>query len=108
MRLYMLAANGEPISIQYTLVFGNTACWRLPARVATSELEKFGLGRIELIKMIEALIAECVRTIEAGPGHYDYRQGTVELSCHYGGSLSLVRRCYRAGKYEPRCCGPMS
>ena len=80
-RLYMLAANGEPISIQYTLVFGNTACWRLPARVAKSELEKFGLGRIGLIKMIEALIAEGVRTIEAGPGHYDYktRHGGIEL-----------------------------
>ena len=80
-RFHVLKGNGEPLSIQYGFVFGDTYYWRLPARNPKSELEKFGLGRVGLVKMIESLIAEGIRTIEAGPGHYDYkvRHGGVEL-----------------------------
>ena len=80
-RFYVLTGNGEPLSIYYAFVFGSTAYWRLSARIATVDMEKFRLGLIGLVKMIEALIAEGLQTIEGGPGHYDYktRHGGIEL-----------------------------
>jgi CelD/BcsL family acetyltransferase involved in cellulose biosynthesis len=72
-RFHELIADGATLSMQYSLVFGGVCCWRLPAREAGPEFDKFGLGRVGLVKMIEALIGEGVRTIEAGPGHYDYK-----------------------------------
>lgn len=72
-RFHELVADGATLSMQYSLVFGGVCCWRLPAREAGPEFDKFGLGRVGLVKMIESLIGEGVRTIEAGPGHYDYK-----------------------------------
>ncbi len=72
-RFYRLMANGEVVSYQYGFCFGDRLCWRLPARPAGREWDRFGLGRIGLMKMIEDAIAEGIRHIEAGCGHYDYK-----------------------------------
>lgn len=79
-RLYRLLANGEVVSYQYGFRFGDRLCWRLPARPAGREWDRFGLGRFGLMKMIESAIAEGIRHIEAGCGHYDYKVqlGAVE------------------------------
>ena len=72
-RLYILVGDGELLSIQYSFVLGDRCYWRLPARCPDPEYEKLGLGRIGLIKMLESLINEGIRLVEAGPGHYDYK-----------------------------------
>jgi CelD/BcsL family acetyltransferase involved in cellulose biosynthesis len=81
-RLYVLTDGDDALAIQYTFILGKRCYWRLPARRYTPELEKLGIGRLGLLKMIEALIGEDVCEIEAGPGHYDYkiRHGGIEHS----------------------------
>ena len=84
-RIYMLVDDGEPLSIQYGFVLGDRCYWRLPARHADPEYEKFGLGGIGLIKMLESLIDEGIRLVEAGPGYYNYK-------IEYGGEEFALRR----------------
>jgi CelD/BcsL family acetyltransferase involved in cellulose biosynthesis len=72
-RLYRLLADGNVVSSQYGFCLGDRLCARLPARPAGREWDRFGLGRVGLIKMIESAITEGVRHIEAGCGHYDYK-----------------------------------
>jgi CelD/BcsL family acetyltransferase involved in cellulose biosynthesis len=80
-RIMNMAADGNIVSSQYAFVFGNRCCWRLPARGSSKDLSRFGLGRLGLMQLIEAMIAEGVQYIEAGLGHYDYKLqlGGVEL-----------------------------
>jgi len=73
LRICALYLDQRPISIQYGFVWGNVCYWRLPARDTRPAFEALGLGRIGLVKLIEAMLAEGVRSIEAGPGHYDYK-----------------------------------
>lgn len=72
-RLVRLKANDKVVSYQLCYVFGDTLYWRLPARCAGAEWDRFGLGRLGLIKMIQWAIEEGYKTIEAGAGHYDYK-----------------------------------
>lgn len=73
LRFYRLLADGKVVSYQYGFRLGDRLCWRLPARPAGQEWDRFGLGRVGLMKMIEDAIGEGVRHIEAGCGHYDYK-----------------------------------
>jgi CelD/BcsL family acetyltransferase involved in cellulose biosynthesis len=73
LRMIRLLANDQVVSYQLCYRFGDSLYWRLPARVIGPEWERYGLGRIGLIKMIEWAITEKVRYIEAGIGHYDYK-----------------------------------
>jgi CelD/BcsL family acetyltransferase involved in cellulose biosynthesis len=77
-RMLYLRADGAAISYQYGFVFGDRFYWRLPARTTEAGFEKFGLGVLGLVQLIEAMIGEGVRSIEAGAGHYDYK-------IHFGG-----------------------
>jgi CelD/BcsL family acetyltransferase involved in cellulose biosynthesis len=81
-RIVRLFADGNVVASQYAFVFGDCCYWRLPARAVTDGLERFGLGRLGLMQLVETMIAEGVRRIEAGVGHYDYklRLGAEELS----------------------------
>jgi CelD/BcsL family acetyltransferase involved in cellulose biosynthesis len=72
-RMYRLLANGQAVSQQYCFQFGDRCFWRLPARAADSCWDRFGLGRLGLIRMIEAVIDEGLKSVEAGVGHYDYK-----------------------------------
>ncbi len=73
LRMIRLLANDQVVSYQLCYRFGDWLYWRLPARIIGPEWERYGLGRIGLIKMIELAIAEGVCHIEAGIGHYDYK-----------------------------------
>ena len=81
-RFVRIRADERVVSWQYAFVFGNSCLWRLPARACEGDWERYGLGRVGLIRMIESLIAEGVTRIEAGPGHYDYKLqlGGTELT----------------------------
>ena len=72
-RFYEILGDGKVLSIQYSFVIGDKCYWRLPARDPDPELQKLGLGRIGLVKMLESIIGEGVRHVEAGPGHYEYK-----------------------------------
>ena len=73
LRIMRLWAGGNVVSYQYGFVFGGCCYWRLPARAPETDWNRFGLGRMGLVTMIEALISEGVNRIEAGAGHYDYK-----------------------------------
>ena len=72
-RLVRLWANDQVVSYQYCLTFGDRLYWRLPARLVGEQWDRFGMGRLGLVKMIEAAIGEGIHWIEGGPGHYDYK-----------------------------------
>jgi CelD/BcsL family acetyltransferase involved in cellulose biosynthesis len=73
LRLVRIVADGKVVSCQLCYRFGDTYYWRLPARAVGESWNRHGLGRIGLVKMIGAAIAEGAWTIEAGMGHYDYK-----------------------------------
>jgi len=83
LRIVDLVADGAVISSQYAFVFDDRCYWRLPARVIGSEWSRYSLGRLGLIQLIESVIGEGVTGIEAGMGHYGYKQqlGGEELLC---------------------------
>jgi CelD/BcsL family acetyltransferase involved in cellulose biosynthesis len=93
-RMVQLKANGAIISEQYAFVFGDRCYWRLPARTIDVEFEKFGLGVLGLVQLIECVIAEGVRWIEAGVGHYEYK-------IHFGGIESKTQTCVIAATNRP-------
>ncbi|MFT3868870.1 MAG: GNAT family N-acetyltransferase [Nibricoccus sp.] len=72
-RFYRILADEKVISSQYCFVHGRTVYWRLPARVRNAEWDRFSLGTMGLVKMIEAAIGEGLNTIEGGRGHYGYK-----------------------------------
>ncbi|MBN2455616.1 MAG: GNAT family N-acetyltransferase, partial [Sedimentisphaerales bacterium] len=80
LRLVRLFADNIVVSYQLSYAFGDCYYWRLPARLNGDEWGRYALGRIGLVKMIEAAIGEGIRRIEAGAGHYDYKikHGGVE------------------------------
>jgi CelD/BcsL family acetyltransferase involved in cellulose biosynthesis len=80
-RLIRLFADQNVVASQYAFVFGDCCYWRLPARAVTDGLDRFGLGRVGLLQLIETMIEEGMRRIEAGVGHYEYklRLGGEEL-----------------------------
>lgn len=73
MRLYALAGATGPLAMQFALIGGSTAQWRLPARCLDPEAERLSIGKVGLLRMIEALINQGITRIEAGRGDYDYK-----------------------------------
>jgi CelD/BcsL family acetyltransferase involved in cellulose biosynthesis len=72
-RLVRLWANEQVVSYQYCLTFGDRLYWRLPARLVGEDWDRYGMGRLGLVMMIEVAIGEGIRWIEGGLGHYDYK-----------------------------------
>ncbi|MCK4797560.1 MAG: GNAT family N-acetyltransferase [Spirochaetes bacterium] len=72
-RLIRIKVNDEVIIYQYGFKYGDCFYWQIPARSINQEYKKLSLGRIGVINMVETLINEGVKTIEAGLGHYDYK-----------------------------------
>lgn len=73
LRFSRLDANDAPVAYQYAFRFGRTYHWRLPSRQVSAEFRKFSLGRVALLKMMEYAIGEGTTQIEAGMGHYEYK-----------------------------------
>jgi CelD/BcsL family acetyltransferase involved in cellulose biosynthesis len=84
-RFYQLCGDGQAISMQFGFVLGDRYYWRLPARRTDPTDDRLALGRVAYVKMLEALIDEGCRMVEAGPGHYDYK-------LRYGGTEYPLRR----------------
>ena len=84
-RFFHLDGRDAPLATQFALISGRTAHWRLPARTLDPEADKFSIGKVGLIDMIEGLIGLGVQRIEAGRGEYGYK-----LS--YGGQSVPVSR----------------
>jgi CelD/BcsL family acetyltransferase involved in cellulose biosynthesis len=72
-RFYEISAGGRPLAVEYCFVLGERCFWRLPARDPDPELQKVRLGRLSLAELFRVLIEEGRTTVEAGPGHYDYK-----------------------------------
>ena len=90
-RFFRILANGQVASSQFCIVFGGTNYWRLPGRECRPEWEKLSLGKMGLIQMIEASMAEGVTAVEGGRGHYEYKLqlGGVEWPLH---TVQFTRR----------------
>lgn len=73
LRMFSLRVDGEPIVYRYLYRFGNQYHSILPARLCDPPWDKFGLGRLTHILTVEWAIAEGVRVIEAGRGHYSHK-----------------------------------
>jgi CelD/BcsL family acetyltransferase involved in cellulose biosynthesis len=73
LRLFCLRADGEPIVYRYLYRFGKQYHSILPARLCDPPWDKTGLGRMTHILTVEQAIAEGVRVIEAGRGHYGHK-----------------------------------
>lgn len=73
LRLVRLLLDDEPIAYNYAYRLGAAYHWLLPSRRVGEEYDRMGLGRVGVMTMIEAAIAEGARRVEAGPAHYDYK-----------------------------------
>ncbi len=73
LRIMHQYANGNTIAMQYAFTFGANCYWRLPARSAEKDMERFSLGMLSLMQLLEQMSREGVRRVDGGPGHYDYK-----------------------------------
>lgn len=73
-QFHILNGHDGPLAIQFALVAGTTCHWRLPARSLDPEVERFGVGKIGLLMMVEQLIAQGITQVEGGMGEYDYKR----------------------------------
>jgi CelD/BcsL family acetyltransferase involved in cellulose biosynthesis len=80
-RLYELIVDSETISFRLGFTLADRYYARLPARKVGERWNKAGAGKVALVRMLEALIDENIKLVEAGPGHYDYkiRHGGTEI-----------------------------
>jgi CelD/BcsL family acetyltransferase involved in cellulose biosynthesis len=83
-RLVRLLAGGEVAAYEYAYSFAGRFHWLLPARAVGNAWHRYGLGRQSLISLFQTAIAEGVRIVDAGPGHYEYKQqlGCTETMSH--------------------------
>lgn len=90
-RFFNILAAGEVATSQFCFVHNGVNYWRLPARACNAEWDKFSLGKLGLVKMVEDSIREGVFAIEGGRGHYDYK---VQLGGHEWPmrAVQIVRR----------------
>jgi CelD/BcsL family acetyltransferase involved in cellulose biosynthesis len=73
-RLIRLLADGRVVSYYFCFESNGTYYWRLPARLVGEEWDRFALGRVGLLKMLEVAAAEEATAIEAGTGRYEYKE----------------------------------
>jgi CelD/BcsL family acetyltransferase involved in cellulose biosynthesis len=90
-RLIRLIADGQVVSYYFCFELNGTYYWRLPGRLTGEDWDRFALGRVGLMKMLEVASAEGATTIEAGTGRYEYKEqlNADTFTLH---SLALCRR----------------
>lgn len=74
LRLVRLMADDAVVAYYYCIEFGGAYYWLLPARKVGENWDRFGLGRVGLLKMLEEAASEPARSVEAGPGRYKYKE----------------------------------
>lgn len=84
-----LIGQDGPLATQFVLHAGPNAHWRLPARSLDPMAERMSIGKVGLLRMIEALIAAKAVCVEAGRGEYDYKIA-------YGGENVAIHRLIAA------------
>ena len=99
-RFYRLLVDGSPVSFQYCFAFNGCLYWRLAARPPGEHWSRYGLGRMGLIKMIEAAIAAGLRTVEGGRGHYDYKVALGARECAMVSFLMIQQRWNIMARYH--------
>jgi len=82
LRLIRLIADGQVVAYEYCYSFGDRYHARLSARAIGEKWDRYGIGRIGVLKIIEQAISEGAGLIEAGTGHYNYmvQLGGIEQS----------------------------
>jgi CelD/BcsL family acetyltransferase involved in cellulose biosynthesis len=83
-RMFRLSANGNVVAMQYAFTFGGNCYWRLPARAIGNDMDRFGLGTLGLMQLLEQMSREGIRRIEAGTGGHGYKM-------QYGGERTGFR-----------------
>jgi CelD/BcsL family acetyltransferase involved in cellulose biosynthesis len=73
-RLVRLWAADQVVAYYWCFAMHGTYYWRLSARLLGEEWDQFALGRVGVVKMIEAAAAEEATSIEAGIGSYGYKE----------------------------------
>ena len=90
-RMIRLLADGEVVSYHWCFALNGTYYWRLPARLVGERWDRFGLGRVSVMKMMEAASGEGATAIEAGTGRYEYKEqlNALTLPVH---KITLCRK----------------
>lgn len=68
-----ILADDQVVSSDFSFVFNNKLYSRLPARARGPEWDKYGFGRMGLVKLFKHAINEGRHCVEAGRGHYEYK-----------------------------------
>lgn len=73
LRLMRTIADGVVVSYQLSYAFAGRLHTRLPGRLVGPEWDKFGLGRLDWVKIVEMAIQENIGEIEGGGGNYTHK-----------------------------------
>ncbi|MDQ6818214.1 MAG: GNAT family N-acetyltransferase [Actinomycetota bacterium] len=90
-RLVRLLADDRVVAYYWCFAMNGVYYWRLPARVTGQEWDRFALGRVGLIKMMQVAATEGATAIEAGSGRYEYKEQLNAKSLPLR-SITLCRR----------------
>ena len=74
MRLVRLVADGKVVAYYWCFELNRAYYWRLSARLLGEQWDKYALGRVGVVKMMEVAAADGVTAIEAGVGSYGYKE----------------------------------
>lgn len=66
-------AGGEVVSAQYCYGVGGQLSWLLPARRMGEEWEKYGLGRVGFVGMVDQAIQRGYRVLHLGGAYWRYK-----------------------------------
>jgi CelD/BcsL family acetyltransferase involved in cellulose biosynthesis len=93
--LRRIEADGQPLSMEYAVRFGQRLHWFLSARSLDSRWHFCFPGRVGAIDLVELSIAGGIRQIELGSGFYPYK---LKLGGGYFPSATIV--AVRKGRWR--------
>lgn len=92
--LVRMLLDGDVVASQLCYGLGPTLHWVLPARAVRPDLERFSLGRMGVVQLVEFAVARGYRRIEAGAGRYDYK---LQLGAREHAQRSILVAAARPG-----------
>lgn len=72
-RITKMSTDNKDVAMQYSYFFGDRNHWFLPAREPGQEWNRFELGIVTFMQLVEVSIGEGITCIDGGQGHYDYK-----------------------------------